>query len=353
MRRAEAIKSRHFGKLERPIAGISRAVSRLPLNTLTAFRTVAQLQNLRAAAEKLNLTHSAVSQQIRGLEDQLGFALFDRRGRRVVLNPAGAALLRGVQTAFEHLDEGVQAARAAASGAAEQLRVTVLPSFAHRWLLPRLARWRERHPGLMLDIDASLRPVDLLREGFHAAVREGRGPWPPLVAERLFDHRKIVVGSPAAARRLHGQGVEAFAREPLIGEDVTWKEWFAASGLAIDVRPVAVFNDAGLMLNAAEQDLGIAMSRELLAADALVSGRLRRLSPVALEHVDVRPYHFVYPQHLAQWAPLLSFRHWLRDELERSRRELDAPAAPPPGPEAAVRAAPRVTDRAAAMRGSR
>src|SRR5512146_383221 len=103
---------------------------RLPLNTLGAFRAVAETQNLRAAADALHLTHSAVSQQIRGLEEQLGFELFERRGRRVVLNPAGEALLRSVKSALAHLDEGVQAAAAAGSGTAPRLRVTVLPSFA-------------------------------------------------------------------------------------------------------------------------------------------------------------------------------------------------------------------------------
>jgi len=119
-------------------------MSRLPLNTLPAFRTVARLQNLRAAAESLHLTHSAVSQQIRGLEEQLGFALFERRGRRVVLNPAGEALLRSVEPALAQLDDGVQAAAAAASGSAQRLRLTTLPSFAQRWLLPRMGPLRER-----------------------------------------------------------------------------------------------------------------------------------------------------------------------------------------------------------------
>src|SRR4030095_11117393 len=130
-------------------------MTRLPLNTLNAFRTVGELQNLRAAADVLHLTHSAVSQQIRGLEEQLGFALFERRGRRVVLNPAGEALLRSVQMALAQLDDGVQAAAAAGSGAAQRLRVTVLPSFAQRWLLPRMGRWRERHPALALEIGGS------------------------------------------------------------------------------------------------------------------------------------------------------------------------------------------------------
>src|SRR6185436_18093006 len=148
-------------------------MSRLPLNTLPAFREVAQQLNLRAAAETLHLTHSAVSQQIRVLEEQLGFPVFERRGRRVVLNDAGEVLLRSVQTALAQLDDGVQSAAATAAGTAHRLRVTVLPSFAQRWLLPRMGRWHARHPHLSLELDASHHLVDLQREGFHAALRQG------------------------------------------------------------------------------------------------------------------------------------------------------------------------------------
>ena len=296
---------------------------RLPLNTLTAFRSVAERQNLRAAADALHLTHSAVSQQIRSLEDSLGFELFERRGRRVVLNPAGQALLRSVQGALAQLDDGVQAAAAAAGDEAQRLRVTVLPSFANRWLLPRIGRWREQHPALPLEIDASLRPVDLLREGFHAAVRQGNGPWPGLVSERLFDVPPIiVVGCAAAARRLLGAQPEALAREPLLGEPDLWQQWFEAAGVRTRVTPVAVFNDAGLMLQAAEQNLGLSLSREILAADALADGRLVRLSPIAITHPDSEPYHFVYPPNLRDWPPIVSLRTWLRHELDLSYEAL-------------------------------
>src|SRR5262249_8867059 len=204
-------------------------MSRLPLNTLPAFRTVAELQNLRAAADVLHLTHSAVSQQIRALEEQLGFKLFERRGRRVMLNAAGEALLRSVKSALAQLDDGMQAAAAAGNGAAQRLRVTMLPSFAQRSLLPRICRWRERQATLALEIDASQRLVDLQREGFHAALRQGIGPWPGLQAERLFHTPTplIVVGSPSAAARLRGAQPEALAREPLLGESEVWERWFA------------------------------------------------------------------------------------------------------------------------------
>ncbi len=303
-------------------------MARLPLNTLPAFRAVAEAQNLRAAAGVLHLTHSAVSQQIRSLEDQLGFALFERRGRRLILKPEGEALLRSVQAALAQLEEGVQAAAAAASGTAQRLRVTVLPSFAQRWLLPRIGRWHTLHPKLALEIDASQQVVDLQREGFHAALRYGSGPWPGLAAEQLFTPpvRKIVVGSPAAARRLAGASPDALAREPLLGDAKLWTRWLQVAGVNLRVVPVAVFNDAGLMLQAAEQNLGIALSRELLAADALADGRLAQLSPHTIFDEPAFTYHLVYPANLRDWPPLAALRDWLHAEIERSRKSL--PRAP-------------------------
>jgi LysR family glycine cleavage system transcriptional activator len=303
-------------------------MARLPLNTLPAFRTVAKLSNLRAAADALHLTHSAVSQQIRGLEEQLGFALFERRGRRIVLNAAGEALLRSVEPALAQLDDGVQAAAAAASGSAQRLRVTTLPSFAQRWLLPRMGRWREQHPQMALEIDASQQVVDLHRDGFHAAIRQGRGPWAGLESERLFEAPMpfIVVGSPTAARRLLGAQPQAIAREPLLGDASMWQRWLAAAGVQQHVTPVADFNDAGLMLQAAEQNLGLALARDLLAADALGEGRLVKLSPLSILHNEASGYHLAYPPALRDWPPLAQFRRWLRDELDRSRETLHPPA---------------------------
>ena len=91
------------------------------------------------------------------------------------------------------------------------------------------------------------------------------------------------------------------------------------------MRTVAVFNDAGLMLQAAEQNLGLALARELLAADALCDGRLFQLSPISVTHEDAQPYHLVYPPNLRDWPPLASFRDWLRDEIDASLNELHPP----------------------------
>src|SRR5262249_16703017 len=153
------------------------------------------------------------------------------------LNPAGEALLRSTRAALSQLDDGVQAAIAAATGSPNLMRVTVLPSFAQRWLLPRIGRWRERHPHLPLEIDASAQNVALQRDGFHAALRYGTGPWPGLESEPLFDvgmpMRLIVVSSPPTARRLQNAPPEALARESLLGERELWERWFAEAGLSI------------------------------------------------------------------------------------------------------------------------
>jgi LysR family transcriptional regulator, glycine cleavage system transcriptional activator len=310
-------------------------MARIPLHTLPAFRAVAKRQNLRAAAEVLHLTHSAVSQQIKLLEEQIGFPLFDRSGRSMALNAAGAALLHATEAALAQLDDGLRAAAAAASGDEQRIRLTLLPSFGQRWLLPRIARWRARHPAIALELDASQRLVDLQRDGFHAALRQGTGPWRGLVAERLIDSPRVVVAAPDLARRLRGEPVSSMLDEPLLGDAGLWHDWFAAQGIRARVNPVASFNDAGLMLQATEQGLGLALTRELLAADALRDGRLQRISARTLAGDGFDTFWFVYPPALADWTPLRQLLAWLREELAASATDLAATAVDP-GPRAAA-----------------
>src|SRR6185295_8092049 len=129
-------------------------------------------------------------------------------------------------------------------------------------------------------------------------------------------------GSSSAARRLLGAQPEALAREPLLGDSDLWKHWFAAAGVKTNVRTVASFNDAGLMLQAAEQNLGLALARELLAADALCDGRLVKLSPLSIFYEEAYTYHLVYPPALREWAPVAQFRRWIHEELDLSRKTL-------------------------------
>jgi LysR family glycine cleavage system transcriptional activator len=297
--------------------------SRLPLNTLPAFRAVARLANLRAAAEELHLTHSAVSQQIKLLEEQIGFALFARRGRRVVLNASGAALLRAVEPALAQLDDGLRAAAVASGNEAQRIRITLLSSFAQRWLLPRMGRWRDLHPDIALELHTSQNLIDLQREGFHAALRQGGGSWRGLEAVSLTDSPLIVLGSPDAAHRLRGSDAALLVHEPLLGRATLWERWFALNSVRARVNPVADFNDAGLMLQAAEQNLGLVLAREILAADALRDGRLVRLSPVSMREEGAYGYWLAFLPNLRDWPPLAALHDWLLAELAQSQRQLD------------------------------
>ena len=296
---------------------------RLPLQYLAAFRAAALHQNLRAASEELNLTHSAVSQQIRALETQLGFDVFDRQGRRVVLNAAGAALLRGVERAYQELDQGLRAATAAHGIEQRSLRVTVLPSFAQRWLLPRLGRWHASHPEVTIEIEATARLVDLEREKFDLALRQGLGPWPGLDSEPLFDLSMLPVASPALAHQLIGQPLEALAQAPLLGDASQWEDWFAQAGLRRQVLPVAIFNDFGILLQAAEQGMGVGLTRELLAADALLDGRLVRVAPRQAMLKEPQRYHIVYTPKSREEPAVRAFVAWLHEETAQSRAALD------------------------------
>ena len=157
-------------------------------------------------------------------------------------------------------------------------------------------------------------------------LRVGAGPWKGLVAERLTDSALIAVAAPTRAARLRYGDHTAIAAEPLLGHTELWDEFLALCGCKLSGKSVADFNDSGLMLQAAEGDLGIALARELLAADALQAGRLVRVSPLALSTLQsggASTYWCVYPAGLADWPPLLALRLWLADEMTL------APAADP------------------------
>ena len=182
-----------------------------------------------------------------------------------------------------------------------------------------MGRWPKRHPDITLDVHAS--------HGFHVALRNGAGQWRGLRAERLMDSPLIAVAAPARAARVRPGEHKAIATEPLLGSTEQWARFLALAGTRLRGKTVADFNDAGLMLQAAEQDLGIALARELLAADAVQAGRLVRMSPLALEDLAGATCWFVHPPELADWPPLAALRTWLRDEMALARAALAAQAA--------------------------
>lgn len=285
---------------------------RVPLHTLPTFVIAAQLENLRATAQQVHLTHGAVSQQIQQLEQAIGCALFERHGRGVRLNAAGRELLAVAEPALQALQQGIGRVRRVAQS--HTLRISVLPSFAHYWLMPRLPAFREACAGIVLDIDASLAVQDLSRKGFDAAIRIGEGQWPNLQARRIASGDVVPVATPELARQWQVAFDNASPRTPLLEHDVTpWRRWFAAHQRGECGQQMALFNDAGLLIRAAEQGFGIALVKRLLVSDALAEGRLVALAEA--KHLDKGDFYLVWPQNAGLTPAVEELLHWLQCQL--------------------------------------
>ena len=295
---------------------------RLPLQYLNAFRAIARSENLREAAEQMHLSHSALSQQLQALEGQLGLVLFERQGRRLKLNRHGELLQATVEETLGALERRIASLRTLDSQALPRLRVSALPSFVSRWLAPRLACWQTAHPDIALELHTTQQLVDLEREGFHAALRQGQGPWPGLESAPLMQSRLVLVAAPALAQRLIGEPLEALLDCCLIGSEPHWRQWFKAARFDGPWQLGASFNDAGMALQAAEAGMGVALARELLAADALLAGRLVRVSGLALPAELENSYHLAYPTALRDEPSLSAFRSWLTAQMAQSARAL-------------------------------
>jgi len=289
----------------------------LPWHTLPTFVVAAQCENLRATALQVHLTHGAVSQQIQLLEQRLGYTLFDRRGRGIYLNSAGRQLLAVVQPALLSIEQAVHQGRRQQQP--HLLRISVLPSFAHYWLLPRLALFQRDCPGISLEIDASLQIQLLGEQGFDAAIRIGDGQWPGVDAQLIATGEVVPVAAPALAREWQSAFLAQQINVPLLAHDVVpWQAWCQAQQWPEFGQQVAIFNDAGLLIKAAEQGLGIALVRRVLVAEALTQGRLQALTnPCTL--VGNGDFYLVSPVQSQSAIPLASpvqqLLHWLRQQM--------------------------------------
>jgi LysR family glycine cleavage system transcriptional activator len=284
-----------------------------PMQALRAFDAAARAQSLTKAADALNLTHGAISHQIKSLERDLGVRLIERAGRGIRLTDEGERFATRVRAAFAELAAAVNEIAARANP--RQLRVSVVPSFAARWLLPRIGRFLAAHPDVDLDIRANLATVDFRRDDDDVAIRWGYGQWPDVHAEHLLDDQYFPVCSPRLANgRLPARPAD-LARYPLLrSDDEPWKPWFDAAGLDWpEPTRGPIFNDASHMIQATAEGQGIALARQTLLGNDVRNGVLVRLFDVAVP--APRKFYLVYPPRMANSTKLAQFRQWLKDEI--------------------------------------
>lgn len=243
------------------------------LNALAAFEAAGRLGRMIDAAGELNVTHSAVSRQVKALEERLGLKLFEGPRNRPALTQAGRTLLPELT---ESLDRIERAVRAVADDAAGPLDISVLGTFTLRWLIPRLHGFQSAHPAIELRLSASDRPVDFARASFEVAIRVGAGPWPEdALVSKLFDEQVGPVCAPRLRRGLKKPGdlaaVPKLHTQTRLG---AWSDWARRVDWAEPRLKGQRFEHFYLMLEAAVAGLGVAVAPRQLVADDLAAGRL-------------------------------------------------------------------------------
>jgi LysR family glycine cleavage system transcriptional activator len=284
-----------------------------PLPALRPFEAAARLESFSRAAEELHLTHGAVSHQVRALEAHLGTPLFHRHGKRVTLTSAGRAFAERVRAA---LAEIAQAADQARGGRRDnRLTVSVLPSFASRWLMPRLIRFMEAHPDIEVNVMASTALANFAADEVDLGIRFGLGPWPPLACEKFLEDEHFPVASPKLKRAHPPKSARDLLGMRIIREDRDyWHQWFAAAGVDVEVRIAGPsFNDATFALQAAARGEGIAMARRSLVAEDLEKKTLVQLYPLTVKSLE--SYWFVCPKENVALPKVAAFRAWVKAEI--------------------------------------
>jgi len=287
-----------------------------PLYALKAFESASRVLSFTRAAEELHLTPAAISHQIKTLEERLGVQLFQRQNNKIMLTPKGQDFLPAVREALEIL----AAAAVQLRGCEEPnvVKLSVLPTFAMRWLIPRLGRFRRDHPMIDLRVSTTYKAVDFAREDFDAAVRYGTGEWPDLHVTKVFEEELIPVCSPklltAATPCREPDDLRAFT---LIHSGTcvdNWRLWLTAVGATeVDPRAGMTFDTCLLSFEAACEGLGFAIANRGYVARDLESGRL--VAPIDFELPNNHGWHFVCPKGHEDNPKISAVRAWLTEPL--------------------------------------
>ena len=295
--------------------------SLLPLNALRAFDAAARHRSFKLAADELAVTPAAISQQIRSLEDYLGVELFRRSNRALILTEAAQAAQLPVSEGFSKLEDAVGVMEQQKDNAV--LRISVSPSFASKWLVPRLSRYYERRPDAIVKINATMALTDFQAEEIDLVIRFGTGQYPKLYVEELM---KETVQPMCAPDLLDGQkkleDPSDLIHHTLIHDDSfmdddsapTWSMWLKAAGVKVpEGLPALYFNTHMLAVEAAVAGRGVVLARSSIAEEDTKAGRLVPL--FAAEAVPVSFAHYmVAPEENLNREPVADFMDWLRLE---------------------------------------
>lgn len=283
----------------------------VPLNAVRAIEIVARAGSLSAAAEELGVTAGAVSQHLRRAEERLGLTLFDRTPQGLRPTEALAQALPQLSAGFRSLQEGMGALRGSDD---HVLNLTVASVFASRWLIWRIGAFSRAHPDIEVRLVVTGKLMDLSRPDLDCGIRFGTGQWPGVRTIRIGGERVTPVCAPALAERL--KVPEDLGHVPVIIDEssmLSWPDWFAGAG----VKPAPalhgpVYSDAALAFDAAISELGVLLAVDMMAEDAVRSGRL--VHPFSQSITTNQAYWLAVPEGRREPDKVRIFRQWLLEE---------------------------------------
>ena len=287
-----------------------------PLNALKAFETAARHLSFTKAAEEMYVTQAAISHQIKALEDHLGLKLFMRKNRSLLLTEEGQSYFLDIKEIFLQLHESTE--KLLARGAKGSLTVSLQPSFAIQWLVPRLNQFSEQHP----DIDVRIKAVDLdegsLTDDVDVAIYYGRGSWRNLHADKLHTEYLLPVCSPLllnSSKPLQEPTDLQYHNLLHDGSRRAWKAWFTTQNFKhFNVNQGPIFSHSSMVLQAAIHGQGVALAHNVLARPDINSGRLI----VPFNHVLISKdaYYLVCRESQTELGKITAFRQWMMSMVE-------------------------------------
>jgi LysR family glycine cleavage system transcriptional activator len=286
-----------------------------PLNALRAFEAAARHLSMTRAAEELNVTHGAVSQHVRALEAATRSRLFERRGNRLQLTPAGSAVLQPLQAAFGLL---LEATRATATGEVSgEVRLAAPPALATLWLAREIGPFLAGHPGLRLRLFSG--PEARPPRGFDLAIRYGDGRWPSFVVDHLSDVHLTPVCSPGLLMSTPAlRGLKGLANVPILCADdgEEWESWIAASGRArVVLGPRHHLGNALAAIELSAAGFGVALGDNVTTARYLAEGRL--VCPIERSTRAASGFYLLTRPESEGSPAVAAARRWLRDSFAR------------------------------------
>ncbi len=282
-----------------------------PLHLFSIFEAAARLESFRLAGEELFITPSAVSHQIKSLEEYLGFALFQRKSRGVCLNAAGKMYLHYVSHAIDLLDQGTK--KVCNKFSAPALKISTFPTMASNVIIPQLGLFQQAHPEIDIRIETGMNVVDLRYDDCDLAIRIGAGDWPGVKVKKLLDLKIDVVCSPEFVKQHQLTSPEQISQLPLIdlsNMDNIWQTWAEAVDLPLkNYEHKLTFSNYDSAIQAAEQGLGLALA--VMPIEGLLIERNLLVSPFKLTMPFYQGLYAVYRDEDEDSHNIHCFLDWL------------------------------------------